>query len=294
MSFWAYMLHCRGGYFYVGHTDSLEQRITQHQTGVVAGFAADHRPVELVWSQEFATREEAKAAEHRLKGWSRAKKMALIRGDWDKISSLAKGKGSPSTSSGLADVMDSGLPVPVRPELVEGLSLSCHPDTPCAAVEHIFVDVRREGVALALTYRVFGDLDRVRLPEPISPVRADNLWQKTCFEAFVKPVGSERYLEFNFDPARRWAIYGFDGYRKGQSEPNLPAPRIGVPVYGSSFIMSPTAYLEGIGAFDLALSAVIEEKDGTKSYWALAHPPGAPDFHHPDCFQLTLPAPDAA
>ena len=42
----------------------------------------------------------------------------------------------------------------------------------------------------------------------------------------------------------------------------------------------------------VALSAVIEETDGAKSYWALAHPPGPPDFHHPDCFALTLPAPD--
>jgi hypothetical protein len=44
----------------------------------------------------------------------------------------------------------------------------------------------------------------------------------------------------------------------------------------------------------LGLSAVIEEKDGTKSYWALAHPPGKPDFHHKDCFALTLPAPSSA
>ncbi len=44
----------------------------------------------------------------------------------------------------------------------------------------------------------------------------------------------------------------------------------------------------------LALSAVIEETDGTKSYWALRHPPGAPDFHHPDCFALTLEAPPPA
>ena len=43
----------------------------------------------------------------------------------------------------------------------------------------------------------------------------------------------------------------------------------------------------------LGLSAVIEAEDGTKSYWALNHPPGAPDFHHKDCFALELPAPEA-
>jgi putative endonuclease len=94
------MLHCRGGYFYVGHTEDLERRIGEHQSGVVRGFAADHRPVELVWSQEFGSRYEALAAERQIKGWSRAKKMALVRGDWAGISMLAKGKGSPSTGSG--------------------------------------------------------------------------------------------------------------------------------------------------------------------------------------------------
>ena len=98
--FWAYMLHCRGGYFYVGHTDNLEHRIAQHKSGVLPGFTADHLPVELAWSQEFPTRYEAQTAEKQIKGWSRAKKLALIRGDWPQISVLAKKKDSPSTSSG--------------------------------------------------------------------------------------------------------------------------------------------------------------------------------------------------
>lgn len=92
MTFWAYMLHCRGGYFYVGHTDDLERRIAQHKAGMLPGFTADHQPVEYVWSQEFVTRDEAKSAEKQVKGWSRAKKIALIRGDWARISVLAKGK----------------------------------------------------------------------------------------------------------------------------------------------------------------------------------------------------------
>ncbi len=94
------MLHCRGGYFYVGHTDDLERRIAQHRSGALPGFTADHQPVELVWSQDFPTRYEAQTAEKQIKGWSRAKKLALIRGDWPRISLLAKKKDSPSTSSG--------------------------------------------------------------------------------------------------------------------------------------------------------------------------------------------------
>jgi predicted GIY-YIG superfamily endonuclease len=92
MTFWAYMLHCRGGMFYVGQTDNLERRLAEHQSGLIAGVTREKQPVELVWSAEFPSRIEALEAERRLKGWSRAKKMALIRGDWDRISSLAKAR----------------------------------------------------------------------------------------------------------------------------------------------------------------------------------------------------------
>ena len=104
MTFWAYMLHCRAGRFYVGHTDDLERRVAQHQSGVFRGFTNALRPVELVWSQDFQTRYEALEAEDRVEGWSRKKKFALIRGDWAEISRLAKSKNGPSTSSGQTGV----------------------------------------------------------------------------------------------------------------------------------------------------------------------------------------------
>ena len=93
MSFWAYMLHCRGGVLYTGHTEDLDFRIAQHKNGALKGFTSGLLPLELVWSQEFPTRHEALAAERQIKGWSRKKKLALIRGDWDRISTLAKGSG---------------------------------------------------------------------------------------------------------------------------------------------------------------------------------------------------------
>lgn len=90
MSFWVYMLHCKGGVFYIGHTENLEVRVGQHKQGLVKGFTCDKLPLELVWSEHFAARLEALESERRLKGWSRAKKLALIRGDWAEISRLAK------------------------------------------------------------------------------------------------------------------------------------------------------------------------------------------------------------
>ncbi|MCA1749097.1 MAG: GIY-YIG nuclease family protein [Parasphingopyxis sp.] len=104
MSFWTYMLHCRGGYFYVGHTDNLERRMAEYESGAICGFVRDHWPASLVWSETCPTRYEALEMERRIKGWSKVKKLALIRGDWEAISMLAKKKKvSPSTSSGRTD-----------------------------------------------------------------------------------------------------------------------------------------------------------------------------------------------
>ena len=89
MTFWAYMLRCRDGSYHLGHTDHLDYRIGQHQSGEIPGYTATRRPVELVWSAEFPTRFEALEAERRIKGWSRAKKEALIREDWTAIHRLA-------------------------------------------------------------------------------------------------------------------------------------------------------------------------------------------------------------
>lgn len=86
MTFWAYMLHCSDRSVYAGHTDNLEARIAGHDSGEVPGYTATRLPVTLVWCEEFPSRAEALAAERQIKGWSRAKKLALIRGDWPLIS----------------------------------------------------------------------------------------------------------------------------------------------------------------------------------------------------------------
>jgi len=89
--FWMYMLECSDKSFYVGHSDNLESRIGQHHTGFFQNcYTFARRPVRLVFAQPFGTREEALAMERRVKGWSRAKKTALIRGDWQEISRLAR------------------------------------------------------------------------------------------------------------------------------------------------------------------------------------------------------------
>ena len=127
MSFWAYMLHCRGGAYYTGHTDDLERRLAQHKSGKVPGFTSDRLPVELVWSQDFSTRHEALAAELQIKGWSRAKKLALIRGDWEAVSLYAKKKDGPSTGSGRTGIEISAQAL----ETMRAAAAAAHPCEAC-------------------------------------------------------------------------------------------------------------------------------------------------------------------
>ncbi|HET7834048.1 MAG TPA: GIY-YIG nuclease family protein [Gallionella sp.] len=106
MSFWIYILRCADGSYYTGHTDNLEKRISEHRNGLGNSYTASRLPVELAFSQPCSTREEALTAERQIKGWSRKKKEAMIRGDWAEVSRLAKGtdRGGaavhPSTGSG--------------------------------------------------------------------------------------------------------------------------------------------------------------------------------------------------
>ena len=92
MAFYAYLLRCNDGSYYAGHTDDIERRFAEHATGAIGGYTAKRLPVMLVWSDSFMTRDEAFAAERKIKGWSRAKKEALIAGDWERISELARGR----------------------------------------------------------------------------------------------------------------------------------------------------------------------------------------------------------
>ena len=90
MAFWAYILRCADGSFYTGHTDNLDVRIGQHQTGGFCDYTSHRLPVELAWAQDFSSRIEALEAERRVKRWSRAKKEGLIAGDWGVVSYFAR------------------------------------------------------------------------------------------------------------------------------------------------------------------------------------------------------------
>lgn len=173
-------------------------------------------------------------------------------------------------------------------------ALRLHPDYGCAALSRIEVEVERDPAGrLGLVYRAIGDADALRFPPPAAPERTDELWRHTCCEAFLRRPLGEGYREFNFAPSTQWAAYQFDGYRSGMTPVEDAAPRIAVDRIEGGLELRASLDLNR-GPWRLGLSAVIEETDGTISYWALAHPAGKADFHHPDCFDLELPATEGA
>ena len=119
MAFWVYLLRCGDGSFYAGHTDALDARIAAPLNGKGSDYTARRQPVTFAWAQGFPSRIEALESERRIKGWSRAKKEAMIVGDWERVSRLACSNGArPSTSSGRT--VDPGA---VRAEPVEARAL---------------------------------------------------------------------------------------------------------------------------------------------------------------------------
>jgi hypothetical protein len=157
--------------------------------------------------------------------------------------------------------------------------------------------MRTEPGVLELRYEVIGDIAGLRLPPPAPPGRADELWRHTCLEAFVRGPEGEAYLELNFSPSGQWAAWWLEGYRQGMAPAPIAEPDVRVRTARPGFQLAVRVALDQVAglppdaAWRLGLSAVIEAADGQVSYWALAHPPGRPDFHHADCFARELVAP---
>lgn len=150
-----------------------------------------------------------------------------------------------------------------------------------------------DGQWATLRWRVEGAGSLV-LPPFAGKVRADGLWQTTCFELFLKPRDGSAYAEFNFSPSQAWAAYDFSAYREGMAERQVPRAPVCTPRRGQSVLIFDVSLPAGALPplpFDFGLTAVIEETGGHKSYWAISHRPDRPDFHHTSCFAGALEAP---
>lgn len=159
----------------------------------------------------------------------------------------------------------------------------------------IDVSVRRADGELSLSYTIEAETARLGIPPARTPRIGRALWKHTCCECFVALKGRPEYCEFNFSPSGEWAAYAFANYRDGAPLMDEALnPSIAVLQSADRLQLDATIPLERLspmyahGVLALALCAVIEEQDGTISYWALTHPVGKPDFHSREAFLVEV------
>lgn len=182
----------------------------------------------------------------------------------------------------------------MSPIVTQAAELTAHPSNPSDAVRSVVARLRaEESGVVVFEYSLAADMSRICVAPSGTGGRADELWKHTCFEAFVAPADAPGYYEFNFSPALDWAIYRFSSYRQAMPLAEIDqAPEIAVRQSDDGLQLKSAVCLgdlAGVGdarSLRIALTAVIEEKNGRLSYWALRHAPGKPDFH--DSLGFTL------
>lgn len=176
--------------------------------------------------------------------------------------------------------------------------LRCHPQSANTAVLRIEASVARPRAGmLAVSYVLEGDLERLSIPPWTGSAIGARLWEHTCFELFIRKRDADAYDEFNFSPSGAWAGHRFERYRVGAPLiAPLPVPKIAMRRDEETLALEASIEAERLspayaeGPVDFGLSAVIEDLQGGLTYWALAHPPGKPDFHHAEAFAICLSA----
>lgn len=137
-------------------------------------------------------------------------------------------------------------------------------------------------------FRLDGNVSAIRLPEAGPSVRTDELWKTSCFEVFWQPIGGTGYREFNFSPSGRWAAYDFDAFREGMRDAPVDAIALSCSHSGNELILKASVAADLPAPAQVALNAIVEHSDGAIQYWALAFPPGKPEFHSEACRQMIV------
>jgi hypothetical protein len=137
-------------------------------------------------------------------------------------------------------------------------------------------------------FKLEGRVDAIVLPKPGPSIRTDNLWQTTCFEIFWQPFGGTAYREFNLSPSGRWAAYDFDSFRDGMRDAPVNAIALACSQSDGEVILKATIAADLPAPAQVALNAIVDGGGGELQYWALAFPPGKPEFHSEACRQLIV------
>ncbi len=173
--------------------------------------------------------------------------------------------------------------------------LQPHPAHPPSTLTSLTARIERTASGFQITYDLGANLSALRIPAPAAPARTDELWKTTCFELFLRQPHGPGYFEFNFSPSTQWAAYSFTGRREGMAPLDIAAPAITRQQTAEGLTLTVQLDLPpsppANSPLRAALTAIVEDATGARSFWAITHPAEAPDFHHPDGFALTLPTP---
>jgi len=137
-------------------------------------------------------------------------------------------------------------------------------------------------------FRLDGHIPAIIVPPHAATERMDDLWKTTCFEIFWQPLGGTAYREFNLSPSGRWAAYDFDSFREGMRDAPVDAIAIACVHDQHGLALKASIAADLSAPAQVALNAIVEHADGGKQYWALAFPPGKPEFHSEANRQLIL------
>jgi len=179
---------------------------------------------------------------------------------------------------------------------MNGRSFSLQPFSPASPLLSLKItgSIARRSNKLALRYSLLGHLAELVIPAPADiSARKYGLWKETCFEFFVAVRDSHPYWEFNLSPAGHWNVYRFAAYRQGMEEEKVfTSIPFGVQRQSESLLLDVEVNLDKIvqekQPLEVALSAVIELRDGEVTYWALTHGGPQADFHQRESFLVKL------
>lgn len=166
--------------------------------------------------------------------------------------------------------------------------LMLHNTCDLGPIRSVTAEVEATEVGCEARFMLEGAVDRIILPEPAPSVRTDNLWKTTCFEIFWQPIGAPSYREFNLSPSGRWAAYDFDSFREGMRDAPVDAISLSVAQEEGGLVLKASIACELPTPAQVALNAIVEHQDGALQFWALAFPPGKPEFHSEACRQWLL------
>lgn len=171
-------------------------------------------------------------------------------------------------------------------------ALMLHQTCDLGPIRAVTAAIRSTSTGCEAEFRLEGGIGRIKLPEGRPSTRADNLWKTTCFEIFWQPVGGSYYREFNLSPSGRWAAYDFDAFREGMRDAPVNAMALGCSHLSANgegeLVLKASIAAELPVPAQVALNAIVEHQDGAMQYWALAFPPGKPEFHSEACRQLIV------